>query len=347
VNRAPSARTATLEEKRAFLSRADTYGPGASAVQVVETHMSLVFLTDGHAYKLKKPVQYPYLDFRTLEARAHDCREELRLNRRLAKDVYLDVVPLAQTAHGELALGKKGEIVDWLVHMRRLSNERFLDQAILSGEVSDDDVRSVGALLVSFYRSGAPAALDAAAYIARFDAERETNIMALKAHPFGLPLEKLTYVDDAQRGFLDRDKALLVGTVTARQIVEGHGDLRPEHVHLGPPVAIIDCLEFSQWLRLVDPFEELAFLTMECERLGAYAFAEGLLSFCSEGLARPAPPRLLAFYKSSRALLRARLCVMHLVEPAPREPAKWPKLATAYLDLSARAADVFTGKEAP
>jgi aminoglycoside phosphotransferase family enzyme len=340
------SRAVTFEEKRAFLSRAEAYGAGMEAVRVVETHMSLVFLTDGFAYKLKKPVHYPYLDFRTLEARENNCREELRLNRRLAKDVYLDVVPLTLTPEGILSLGARGEPVDWLVVMRRLSEGRFLDHVILSDRLSNQDVERVGALLVAFYKSAPSVEVDPNALIGRFETEHETSITTLRSHPFGLSAEKLESVDRAQRAFLAQERGLFFERVAAHQIVEGHGDLRPEHLHLGPPVNIIDCLEFNRWLRLVDPFEELAFLGMECERLGGGVFGDGLLAYCNERLTPAAPAPLVAFYKSVRAFLRARLSIRHLTEPHPRDPAKWPKLAEAYLDLAVRYAESITTKGA-
>jgi aminoglycoside phosphotransferase family enzyme len=346
VRAAPSQHAVTLDDKRAFLSRAETHGSETATVKVVETHMSLVFLTDSLAYKLKKPVHYPYLDFRTLEAREKDCREELRLNRRLAKEIYLDVVPLSVSKEGALKLGANGATADWLVRMRRLDDARFLDRAIAAGAVSLDDIERVGAPLVRFYTQAEPAAVDPDAYVGRFEAEHETSVLALRDERYDLPGTTVRYVDTAQRQFLREERALLVERVRARQIVEGHGDLRPEHVHLGPPVNIIDCLEFSRWLRLVDPFDELAFFCMECERLGAKDFADGLLSYCAERLQRPAGPRLIAYYKSFRALLRARLCILHLAEPEPREPAKWPRLAKAYLDLAARYARALTEREA-
>jgi aminoglycoside phosphotransferase family enzyme len=327
-------RAVGLNEKRAFLSRPETYGAGTTAVQVVETHMSLVFLTDGHAYKLKKPVRHPYLDFRTLAARAQDCQEELRLNRRLTRDVYLDVLPLVLAKDGALALDGRGEVVDWLVHMRRLAQARFLDQAILAGAVVASDVERVGAPLVAFYRAAPPVGIDPEKLVSRFLAEHRTSVAILKHFPLDSGWDAIDLIDDALLRFLDLSAALIHARVAERRIVEGHGDLRPEHVHLGPPVNIIDCLEFSRWLRLVDPFEEIAFLTMECERLGAKAFAEQLMSYCREALEGPPPPALVFFYKSFRALLRARLCLLHLAEPFPRDAEKWPKLAAVYLTLA-------------
>ncbi len=105
----------TLEAKLAFLKQAAAYPEPTSRVDAIETHMSWVFLTDTHAYKLKKPVRYDYLDFSTIEARHLDSEMEVRLNRRLAAEVYLGVIPLVCDATGVMGLGGAGETIDWLV----------------------------------------------------------------------------------------------------------------------------------------------------------------------------------------------------------------------------------------
>ena len=110
----------TLESKLAFLRRPASYGGCTRRVETIETHMSWVFLTDAHAYKLKKPVHQDLFDFRSLAARRHYCEEELRLNRRLAPDVYLGIAVLSIDRLGRLHLGQHGTVVDWLVRMRRL-----------------------------------------------------------------------------------------------------------------------------------------------------------------------------------------------------------------------------------
>ena len=130
----------TLREKVAHLSRPESYPEETAAVEVVQTHMSCVFLTDRHAWKLKKPVRHDFLDFSTLEARRADCEEELRLNRRLARDVYLEIVPLTFTSDGALRLGGDGEVMEWLVKMRRLPAQLMLDHAIRHGNVARHDV---------------------------------------------------------------------------------------------------------------------------------------------------------------------------------------------------------------
>jgi aminoglycoside phosphotransferase family enzyme len=127
--------------------------------------------------------------------------------------------------------------------------------------------------------------------------------------------------------------------VEAGRIVEGHGDLRPEHVSMTDPPAIIDCLEFSLALRSVDPFEEIVFLGLDCARFGAdWVFPE-LFRRLGEALDDRPPHELLAFHWCYRALLRARLALLHLTEPAPRTPEKWRPLAWRYIELAEEAED--------
>ena len=124
-----TAPAASVAEKVTFLSRPDAYPHRADEVVVRETHMSWVFLAGPRAYKLKKPVRFPYLDFSTLARREAACRAELKLNRRLAGDVYVDVIPLTAVRH-RLSLAGSGAVVDWLVVMRRLDERCMLDHAI-------------------------------------------------------------------------------------------------------------------------------------------------------------------------------------------------------------------------
>ena len=135
---------------------------------------------------------------------------------------------------------------------------------------------------------------------------------------------------------LRNESGLLLSRLTAGRIVEGHGDLRPEHIYLGDPPAAIDCLEFSRRLRLLDPFEELAFLGMECAVLGAAWVGALLVARCAARLSDPIPDRVVAFYAAFRAAMRARQALTHLLDPTPREPAKWQPLARRYILIGGR-----------
>src|SRR3990172_2976084 len=134
-----------------FLSDASSYPDHPGSVEVVETHISRVFLTDRYAYKLKKPVRFEFLDFSTPELRHRACLEELRLNRRLAADVYLAVLPITQTLDGLLELNGQGSPVDWVVQMRRLPAEKALDVLLRKRRLLPESAQSIAAHLTNFY----------------------------------------------------------------------------------------------------------------------------------------------------------------------------------------------------
>ncbi len=333
------AETCELAAKVAFLKRPDSYPDRPSAVEAVETHLAWVFLTDRHAYKLKKPVRYPFLDFTTVAARHRDAQDEVRLNRRLAPGVYLEVLALTSDDQGRLALGGDGTPVDWLVEMRRLPRERMLDHVIAAQTVDGVDgarLRAVAELLVAFYRGAARVPWSPLAYRERLRAEIADNARALAEPRYGLPADVVIRTAAAQDAFLEGEASLLDARVSAGRIVEGHGDLRPEHICLGPPPAIIDCVEFNREFRMLDAVDELAYLAMECERLGAPSVGAMLLVHY-RALADDRPSeRLIHFYESVRAVLRAKLAAWHLDDPKVRYPSQWFNRAQAYLTLADR-----------
>ncbi len=324
----------SLSDKVAYLLRGDTYAPPVAEVTRHETHMSQVFLAGDRAYKLKKPVRFPYLDFSTLARREAACRAELRLNRRLAADTYLGVIPLVQTARG-LALGGAGATVDWLVVMKRLDASHMLDRVIAEGRLQTWQLDRLAAVLVGFYRRASAVLISPAVHAAQLWQSLAYNRRVLLDPRFALPAGSIRYVDTMQRRFLTERRALLDARVRTRRIIDGHGDLRPEHICLGDPVRIIDCLEFNARLRMVDPFDEIAFLCVECERLGARWAGEYLRRRIMHALNDGHTEELFVFYRCYRATLRARLAIAHLFEPHPRTPEKWEPLALTYLRLAA------------
>ena len=324
----------TLEQKVEFLSRPTAYSHSVQEVSRRETHMSWIFLAGDRVYKLKKPVRFPYLDFSTLERREAACRAELRLNRRLTTDVYLGVAPLVATDHG-LAIEGVGTVVDWMVVMRRLDESRTLERAIQSHDIETWKIDRLAAALIQFYRHAASVLL--AGDVQRRDwwLSLAYNRRVLLDPRLGLPCGLVRHLDQVQARFLQARHKALAHRIRGRKIVDGHGDLRPEHIWLGDPVDIIDCLEFNARLRAVDPFDEIAFLSLECERLGSKATGTYLTRRISRGLRDGLSEELFLFYRCHRAALRARLAIAHLLEPNPRTPEKWPRLARVYLRLAA------------
>ncbi len=324
----------SLADKIEFLIRGDVYRPPVPEVARHETHMSEVFLAGDRVYKLKKPVHFPYLDFSTLARREAACRAELRLNRRLALDTYRDVVPLVRSSQG-LAIGDGGEVVDWLVVMNRLDEKQMLDRVIADRRLHRWQLDRLAAVLVQFYRRVSPVFITPAMHAAELWRSLAYNRRVLLDPRFQLPAGCVRHIDAMQRRFLTERVKLLAERVRTRRIVDGHGDLRPEHIFLGDPVRIIDCLEFNARLRMVDPFDEIAFLCVECERLGAAWAGEYLRRHIMHALHDGDSEELFIFYRCHRATLRARLAIAHLLEPDPRTPEKWAPLARTYLRLAA------------
>jgi len=324
----------TLEQAVAALCRPETYAEAPPRVEVIETHMSFVFLTPSHAYKLKKPVRYDFLDFSTPALRKHDCEEELRLNQRLAAGVYLALVALFRSPEGRLRLGADGDALEWLVQMRRLPQHLMLDEKIRRGTLSERDLEALAARLARFYRSCAPEPMTAAEYGARIRNEIEIDHAALRAHAAALDGSAIDTLHGTQTAFLERHFALLERRVGEGRIIEGHGDLRPEHVCLLDDPVVFDCLEFNRALRIVDAADELAFLAMECERLGAAHAGTRLLKGYAARTGDAAPARLVDFYKSRRASLRARLSILHIGELDRAASARWVAQTGQYLRIA-------------
>ncbi len=323
-----------IREEVAFLSRPHTYPEGTTRVEVKETHMSWVFLTDTHAWKLKKPVRYDYLDFSTPSARRRNCEEEVRLNRRLAPDVYLGVVPLTIDSRRKLMLGGQGQPVDWLVHMRRLPSDRMLDQAIADHTWTDEDVHKVGVLLARFYKDSSPVSMSAPEYRRGLSTELRNTQNELTRSEYALPGDLANSVIALELRYLERHAKLFDERVRTGKIIEAHGDLRPEHICLEPEPVIIDCLEFNRSLRILDPASELIFLALECERLGAPRVGELLLKTYGIETGDWLPPELTAFYRSYHACVRARIAIWHLRDHDPDSVQKWTSKAIQYLQLA-------------
>jgi uncharacterized protein len=323
-----------IDAKVAFLMKPDSYPEPTTVVEVKETHMSWVFLTDNHAYKLKKPVRYPFLDFSTLEARRQSCEEEIRLNRRLAADVYLGMLPLTVDGPGALHLGATGPPVDWLVKMRRMPPEQTLEHAIGAGTATQADIRRLADQLSLFYRNANPVETDPASYRRRFEHEVRGNHEELARPIFQLSIETVDALAAAQLRFLATRGELLEDRARSGRIVEAHGDLRPEHVYLGEHPVVLDCLEFNHDFRILDAADELAYLAMECDRLHAPFVGACVFDVYRSQTHDDPPWQLVEFYKCYRAYLRAKIAIWHLAEPQVREPAKWIERANQYLRLA-------------
>jgi aminoglycoside phosphotransferase family enzyme len=237
-------------------------------------------------------------------------------------------------AAGRLSIGGDGIPIDWLVHMRRLPAERMLDAMIRNGTLAEDDLRQVLAKLSRFYRAAPTVDMSPTVYRARFAAGIAENLHDLSNPAYGLPRDLVASVCDRQFAVLDSQATLFEHRVQAGRVIEAHGDLRPEHICLESDPQIIDCLEFSLDLRVLDPADELAFLALECARLGAANLRSVILTTYAGATGDSPPDRLVHFYQSYRASVRAKIAVWHFNDPVVRDPHKWSEHARDYLRLA-------------
>jgi aminoglycoside phosphotransferase family enzyme/predicted kinase len=238
--------------------------PPPTRVDLVTTHISWVFLTDHDVWKVKRPIGYSFVDYSTMERRLHFCEEEVRLNRRLAPDVYLGVVPIRLGLKGH-TLTDDGPVVDHAVHMRRLPDAASAEALLRSGGLTHEHLWLLAEMLAGFYPTcpampafGAVEAIRANAS-QNFDQVRPFIGQRLSASAFDA-------VRGWQLGLLARHAQRFEDRVKGGHIRDGHGDLRLEHVYFegGAPL-VIDCVEFSERLRVCDVASDVAFLAMELE----------------------------------------------------------------------------------
>ena len=321
----------SVAEKLEALSTPATYGPGTGPVTVIETHFAWVFQAGDSVYKLKKPIRAPDLELDSLPKRFRNCSEELRLNRELSPEVYVGLASLVRGADGKLYLGEEGVVVDWLVQMHRLPEENMLDRAIAAGRIPTAAVDAAAHLLAAFYLRQPPIEMTGQAYVQRLQAQIEANRVELLAADLHLEAPLVEAHIQSHRATLALLHPHLVARAEQRRLIEVHGDLRPEHVCLASPPAIIDRLEFSRDLRVMDPCEELAYFAVECRVAGAAWVGDRFYAVYRSDTGDPIPDAVYWLYQSLRAAARGKIVAWHLRDPdfSSRQP--WSALAGRYL----------------
>lgn len=327
-----------LLAKVRFLSDPASYPHRPSTVIARETHWAWVFMAAGLVYKMKKPDSRPGMDFRALAARKWACENEFRVNRRFAPAVYRSVIPLVLCEDGKLSLGGEGEVVEWLVEMERLEAADCMDARIADHRLSSAQVAAVGRWFADFYGAalGQGSRHAAEIYIRHLWAETDQTRDLFCGGNFGAAASWV-------HGLLPEfERRLKVVETEIRQraraglIVDGHGDLRPEHICIGAEVTAFDSLEFDDSMRMIDPYDEQNYLGLECELLGADWVRPILLEQLRATIGQEPSAALLAVYGAFRGLLRARICLAHLLDEVPMTPEIWPGLAERYLRMAQR-----------
>lgn len=292
-----------------FLSIPSSYPHHPEKVTLVQTHASWVFIASPLVFKIKKPVQLGFLDFGTLELRHEDCERELKLNRRLADQIYLEVTSVNEK-DGVLGFGGDGTVLEWVVKMRELDERYLLIRLLKEGTVSVEEFDRVVVKLQQFYATQPlPPQAEQDTAIDRLRMSTDGNFNVAKDF-IGRSLTQTVFdtIQHFTNTFYAEQDALLKSRISDGWIRDCHGDLHLEHIHLTPEaVNIYDCIEFNTRFRYIDVACDIAFLAMDLEFNGHAGLARHLVNRFEELFHDADMKRLMDFYKCYRACVRGKV----------------------------------------
>ena len=306
-------------------------------IELAQTQMSFVFLTDDYVYKVKKPVNLGYLDYTTLDKRHFYCQREVELNRRLCPAAYLGVVPIRRDK-GNISIDGQGEIIEYAVKMRRLPQQAMMNVLLTNNKVSPQMVTSVAQKLAEFHqRAETNATISAFGNLDAITKNTEENFTQTKKYIGNtIPQDKYQRIKDYTTTFIKNNAPLFRQRINDGRIRDCHGDLHAAHICFTDDICIYDCIEFSDRFRYCDVASEVAFLAMDLDHYGR---ADLSRSFVNAYVAQSRDDellRLLNFYKCYLAYVRGKVEGFKLDDPYIPAEEKTGVLAIArsYFDLA-------------
>ena len=285
-------------------------------VEFSETHISLLFFTKDYVYKVKKPVDFGFLDFTDLEKRKFYCHQEVELNRRLSSDVYLGVVEISRDG-GNISLGGGGEVIEYAVKMRRIPEDVLMSRLIAEGKVTDRMIARVAEKLADFYTTAdTNDEISGYGQPERIRQDTDENFHQTRAY-IGLTISQRAFdaIQEATNDFLRDKRASLERRLAEDKIRDCHGDLRSEHVYLGDQIIIIDCIEFNQRFRYTDVAADIGFLAMDLDYRGRSDFSKHLIDTYIHRSGDRDILTVIDFYKCYRAYVRGKVESFRLDDP--------------------------------
>jgi len=298
------------------LLKTSAYPEPTRTVQLLQTHVSFLFITDTHVYKVKKPVNYGFLDFTTLDRRRFYCDEEVRLNRRLCPDTYLGVVEVRETGDGASFTGE-GKIIDYAVKMKRLPTERMLDRLLREDKVSTEDMRRIAVTIAAFHQNAERGEeIDHFGDIEAIERNWEENFQqATEFVGISLAKQDLLVISEWVKRFIADNGTLFANRVAGGFIRDCDGDIHPENICLAEQVYIFDCIEFNSRFRYGDTASDIAFLLMELDFHDRRPLADIFLKAYTCETGDQGVTQVLDFYKIYRAFVRGKVESFKLLDP--------------------------------
>jgi aminoglycoside phosphotransferase family enzyme len=335
-----SNRKSTMSDLIRDLANPENLPDRTENVTVIQTHISIVFVGDAFVYKVKKPVNFGFLDFSTLKKRQHFCHKEVVLNRRLAKNLYLGVLPVHFDGRRHVLGSGKGDIVEYAVKMKRIPEDRLMDHVFDRGKLDGQSLMNVAAVLARFHAS-AETSPRIAEYgrAERFKINTDENFEQVDKYQ-GITVEKEAFraIRKWTDLFYTSFHELFSRRISQGRVRDCHGDLHMEHICLTPDLPIFDCIEFNERFRYSDTVADMAFLLMDLEFHGGYREAEDLWKRY-KALAKEDEGQidaLVTFYKVYRAVVRGKVNSFRMDDStmAREEKDKVVETASRYFKLA-------------
>ncbi|PIE44240.1 MAG: hypothetical protein CSA50_01270 [Gammaproteobacteria bacterium] len=320
------------------LQSAELYDHRIDSFQLIETHISWVILTGDYVYKIKKPVDFGFLDFTTLNKRHHFCQEELRLNQRLAPDLYLNLVTINGTPEAPTINGQ-GPVLDYAIKMKQFPQEGLLDKLQAEQKITAAHITELGQLIAQFHLNIESAPVDSRfgtpAQVYAPVAQNFEQIRQMIDQP--ALLKQLENLEAWAKSTFDRLQPVFAKRKAEGFIRECHGDIHLGNITLYQnQVVLFDCIEFNDDFRWIDTICDLAFILMDLQNRGLEGFSHILLNHYIAITGDYDGLTLLHFYLAYRAMVRAKIALFTGAAPGMDEArqAEWLATYTQYADLA-------------
>jgi len=316
------------------LSAPGAYDYSPQKVEMTQTQMSLVFMTDDYVYKLKKPVDLGYVDYTTLDKREYFCNREVELNRRLCPDVYLGVLPVTKDGD-DITINGKGETIDYTVKMRRLPQDAMMDDLLTRDAVTPEMITRVAERVVDFHQRAD--VISGFGDTATVITNTEENFSQTEAY-IGRTVTREQYrrIMEYTHSFIKENSSLFEERMTLSKVRDCHGDLHAAHICFIDNVCIYDCIEFNDRFRHCDVAAEVSFLAMDIDRYGKPELSGTFVNSYIEKSGDRQLLQLLGFYKAYFAYVRGKVEGFKLNDPliADQEKTKILTVARKYFELA-------------
>ncbi len=321
------------------LQKKDAFPESTNDVTLVQTHISMVFICDSYVYKVKKPVNFGFLDFSSLEKRKLFCEKEVELNRRLAGDVYVGVFPVIYNGERHFIDKKKGKIVDYAVKMKRIPEHMLMKKVFERGELKEEHIKKVAEVISKFHLNAKTSPkIESFGKPEAFKINTDENFQQVEKY-IGISIDKTKFyeIKEWTDRFYKEKRWIFENRIKEKKIRDCHGDLHMEHICLSETPIVIDCIEFNDRFRYGDTVGDIAFLLMDLEYHGGKKFSEMLWNYYKQfANEKEESEEVLRFYKVYRAFVRGKVNSFQLDDPSIGEKEKKEAIerARSYFDLA-------------